>query len=66
MPVPPELLEFVREKLSRLGTRKAAVQLRIGEATVLGVLATGTAMRGTVALLRETFRESQDVKQGEA
>jgi hypothetical protein len=50
-----EQVAAVAELHQRLGPREAAKQLGIGRGALLGVIATGQAMPGTVALLREAL-----------
>lgn len=50
-----DLIAAVAELHQRLGPRQAAQELGVGRGALLGVIATGQAMPGTVALLREAL-----------
>ena len=54
--VPPEVLEVAKRALAEGGPRKAAQLLGISRNAVLGIVATGFAMPGTVALALQRLR----------
>lgn len=51
-PVPPDLVDLVRDVVSRRGLRGAANVLGLSRATLTAVMAGLPAMAGTVAILR--------------
>jgi hypothetical protein len=53
--VPVEYIAVVAALQERVGPRQAAQELGLGRAALLGVVATGKALPGTVALLREAL-----------
>ena len=53
--VPVEFCAVVVELQERLGPSQAAKELGLGRAALLGIAATGKALPGTVALLREAL-----------
>jgi hypothetical protein len=53
--VPVEFCAVVAELQERVGPRQAAQELGLGRAALLGVVATGKALPGTIALLREAL-----------
>ncbi|HEY4158682.1 MAG TPA: hypothetical protein VGM29_11320 [Polyangiaceae bacterium] len=55
VPVPVEQVATVAELYQQLGPRGAAAKLGIGRGALLGVIASGQAMPGTLALLREAL-----------
>lgn len=54
--VPPDLLELAKAALAEHGATRAAEELGISRATLLGIVAGTPVMPGSIALLREAKR----------
>lgn len=54
--IPPEHVEYLRDVIERRGVIRAAKLVGVGRTALLGVMARGTALPGTAALLREAMR----------
>lgn len=53
--VPPEIRAHAQRLLNDLGPRRAAAALGVSRTAITGVVSTGRAMPGTLALMREAL-----------